>query len=163
MTLKTLNKKVALLSVGLITATALAGLANVKIGAVANSANSISNGEVKIFAQSAAGNTATTTNNDGTNTDTGISNNQTPAQAGNQGSTVNDGSAQASLQGTTPSVMSGVVFTATKWTGAAAPSQTDVDGSSASWNGTVTSVTTDSTGLADFTGLSTGFYLFKQT
>ncbi|MDR0199241.1 MAG: SpaH/EbpB family LPXTG-anchored major pilin [Streptococcaceae bacterium] len=176
--LKKINKKFALLGTGLILASTLAGaaggLSNTN-AATYNSANTISNGEVKIYAESAAGNTSTSQNNGGTagatgsgtdssGNDTGIANNQTPAQQGNASSTVNDGSAQTvtSPNGT----MANVTFTATQWNGTGAPT-VDANGNPTStttgWGGTQTSVTTDSTGLADFKNLPTGYYLFQQT
>ncbi|WP_259752296.1 SpaH/EbpB family LPXTG-anchored major pilin [Lactococcus lactis] len=160
MKLNSLNKKFALASVSLLALTTLAGfggLANVN-AKTTKVADQVSNGEVAIYAQSAAGNTASTTNNDGTNPDTGVANNQTGGQAGNTGSTKNDGSQQSSLEGSTPSVMANVTFSATKYTGTGVP--TGVTDSA--FSGAKVTALTDATGLADFTGLSDGYYLFHQ-
>lgn len=123
MKLNSLNKKFALASVSLLTISTLAGFGglvnvNAKTTVVTDQ---VSNGEVAIYAQSAAGNAVATTNNDGTNPDTGVANNQTGGQAGNTGTTKNDGSQQSSLEGSTPSVMANVTFSATKYTGTGVP------------------------------------------
>lgn len=123
MKLNSLNKKFALASVSLLTISTLAGFGglvnvNAKTTVVTDQ---VSNGEVAIYAQSAAGNAVATTNNDGTNPDTGVANNQTGGHAGNTGKTKNDGSQQSSLEGSTPSVMANVTFSATKYTGTGVP------------------------------------------
>ncbi|MED9788105.1 MAG: flagellar hook-length control protein FliK, partial [Latilactobacillus curvatus] len=66
MKLNSLNKKFALASVSLLTISTLAGFGglvnvNAKTTVVTDQ---VSNGEVDIYAQSAAGNASTTTNND---------------------------------------------------------------------------------------------------
>lgn len=160
MKLNSLNKKFALASVSLLALTTLAGfggLANVN-AKTTKVADQVSNGEVAIYAQSAAGNTASTTNNDGTNPDTGVANNQTGGQAGNTGSTKNDGSQQSSLEGSTPSVMANVTFSATKYTGTGVPTGV----ADSAFSGAKVTALTDAKGLADFTGLSDGYYLFHQ-
>ena len=53
--------------------------------------------------------------------DSGIANNQTGGQAGNTGSTKNDGSQQTTLEGSTPSTMANVTFSATKYVGTGVP------------------------------------------
>lgn len=60
--------------------------------------------------------------------------------------------------------MSNVVFTATQWTGTSAPASSDVDGTSENWSTTpAQTVVTNAKGLADFTNLADGYYLFQQT
>lgn len=161
MKLNSLNKKFALASVSLLTFSALAGfggLVNVNAKTTAVS-DQVSNGEVAIYAQSVAGNTSTTNNNDGTDTDTGVTNNQTGGdQAGNTAKTQNDGTQQSSLEGSTPSVMANVTFSATKYTGTGVPTGV----ADSAFNGAKVTATSDASGLADFTGLADGYYLFHQ-
>lgn len=159
MTLKSINKKFALASLGLLAAATLAGAGTGLVNAkTTNVKDQISNGEVAIYAQSAAGNTSGTTNNDNTNPDTGIANNQTGGQAGNSGTTKNDGSQQSTLEGTSPSVMSNVTFSATKYTGTGVPTGV----TDPLFSGSAVTATSDTSGLADFTGLTNGYYLFHQ-
>lgn len=151
MKLNSLNKKFALASVSLLTISTLAGFGglvnvNAKTTVVTDQ---VSNGEVAIYAQSAAGNAVATTNNDGTNPDTGVANNQTGGQAGNTGTTKNDGSQQSSLEGSTPSVMANVTFSATKYTGTGVPTGV----ADSAFNGAKVTATSAPSGLADFTGL----------
>lgn len=160
MKLNSLNKKFALASVSLLTISTLAGFGglvnvNAKTTVVTDQ---VSNGEVAIYAQSAAGNAVATTNNDGTNPDTGVANNQTGGQAGNTGTTKNDGSQQSSLEGSTPSVMANVTFSATKYTGTGVPTGV----ADSAFNGAKVTATSAPSGLADFTGLADGYYLFHQ-
>ena len=159
MTFKSINKKFALASLGLLAAATLAGAGTGLVNAkTTNVKDQISNGEVAIYAQSAAGNTSGTTNNDNTNPDTGIANNQTGGQAGNSGTTKNDGSQQSTLEGTSPSVMSNVTFSATKYTGTGVPTGV----TDPLFSGSAVTATSDTSGLADFTGLTNGYYLFHQ-
>jgi len=172
MTLKSLNKKFSVLSTAVLVAASLAGAGNAFVNAKTTSVtDQVSNGEVAIYAQSAAGSTSTSSNNatsttGGTQTngaDDGVTNNQNPAQAGNSLG-ANDGSQQSSGEtavGKT-GTMSNVTFSATRY--AAAPTVNS--------DGTITpngdpigkpvTATTDSNGLADFTGLQTGYYIFHQ-
>ncbi len=159
MTLKSINKKFALASLALLAVATLAGAGTGFVNAKTTTVtDQISNGEVAIYAQSAAGNTTPTTNNDGNNPDTGVANNQTGGQVGNIGSTKNDGSQQSTLEGTSPSVMSNVTFSATKYTGAGVPTGV----TDPLFSGSAVTATSDTTGLADFTGLTNGYYLFHQ-
>lgn len=143
------------------------GAANVSVNAAdtnGDTQNQVSNGEVKIYAQQAAGNTVNggTSNNNGSDTDEGITNNQTPAQTGNQGSTKNNGTSQTVTGGT----MANVIFSAQQF-----KSYTDSDGkvhnaptdaSDSGFTGTKTTATSDANGLADFTGLTDGYWKFSQ-
>lgn len=152
MTLKSLNKKVAFASVALLAAASFASVVNAKDTSVSDS---VSNGEVAIYAQSAAGSITA----DGS---TGVTNNQTTPQAGNSFGT-NDGSQQTAGEGKTPAVMSNVTFTATKYVAPTDGSETIPKGvTDPNFTGAVQTKTTDSTGLADFTGLTDGYWLFHQ-
>ena len=153
MTFTQLSKKFALASTTILALSALSGLSNVRVTA-ADTQDQVSNGEVKIYAQSAAGNTSTTTNNDGSDTDTGVTNNQSTGQAGNQGTTQNNGTTQ-SVTGMT---MSNVTFSATKYAGSGVPTGT----TDAAFTGATVTATSNASGLADFTGLTDGYYLFHQ-
>ena len=121
MKLNSLNKNFALASVSLLALSTLAGFSGLATvnAKTTNVADQVSNGEVAIYAQSAAGNQNPTQNNglvdsDGNPVnDSGIANNQTGGQAGNTGSTKNDGSQQTTLEGSTPSTMANVTFSAT--------------------------------------------------
>ena len=129
MKLNSLNKNFALASVSLLALSTLAGFSGLATvnAKTTNVADQVSNGEVAIYAQSAAGNQNTTQNNglvdsDGNPVnDSGIANNQTGGQAGNTGSTKNDGSQQTTLEGSTPSTMANVTFSATKYVGTGVP------------------------------------------
>jgi len=168
MKLNSLNKNFALASVSLLALSTLAGFSGLATvnAKTTNVADQVSNGEVAIYAQSAAGNQNTTQNNglvdsDGNPVnDSGIANNQTGGQAGNTGSTKNDGSQQTTLEGSTPSTMANVTFSATKYVGTGVP--TGVTDPSFTDTTSVAPVTTDASGLADFTGLTDGYYLFHQ-
>ena len=168
MKLNSLNKNFALASVSLLALSTLAGFSGLATvnAKTTNVADQVSNGEVAIYAQSAAGNQNPTQNNglvdsDGNPVnDSGIANNQTGGQAGNTGSTKNDGSQQTTLEGSTPSTMANVTFSATKYVGTGVP--TGVTDPSFTDTTSVAPVTTDASGLADFTGLTDGYYLFHQ-
>ena len=168
MKLNSLNKNFALASVSLLALSTLAGFSGLATvnAKTTNVADQVSNGEVAIYAQSAAGNQNPTQNNglvdsDGNPVnDSGIANNQTGGQAGNTGSTKNDGSQQTTLEGSTPSTMANVTFSATKYVGTGVP--TGVTDPSFTDTTSVAPVTTDASDLADFTGLTDGYYLFHQ-
>ncbi len=168
MKLNSLNKNFALASVSLLALSTLAGFSGLATvnAKTTNVADQVSNGEVAIYAQSAAGNQNPTQNNglvdsDGNPVnDSGIANNQTGGQAGNTGSTQNDGSQQTTLEGSTPSTMANVTFSATKYVGTGVP--TGVTDPSFTDTTSAAPVTTDASGLADFTGLTDGYYLFHQ-
>ena len=168
MKLNSLNKKIALASINLVALSTLAGFSGLlNVNAKTTSiTDQVSNGEVAIYAQSAAGNQNSTQNNglvdsDGNPVDdSGIANNQTGGQAGNTGDTKNDGSQQTTLEGSTPSTMANVTFSATKYVGTGVP--TGVTDPSFTDTTSVAPVTTDASGLADFTGLTDGYYLFHQ-
>ncbi|MCI2095233.1 MAG: flagellar hook-length control protein FliK [Lactococcus lactis] len=168
MKLNSLNKKIALASINLLALSTLAGFSGLlNVNAKTTSVtDQVSNGEVAIYAQSAAGNQNPTQNNglvdsDGNPVnDSGIANNQTGGQAGNTGSTKNDGSQQTTLEASTPSTMANVTFSATKYVGTGVP--TGVTDPSFTDTTSVAPVTTDASGLADFTGLTDGYYLFHQ-
>ena len=168
MKLNSLNKKIALASINLLALSTLAGFSGLlNVNAKTTSVtDQVSNGEVAIYAQSAAGNQNPTQNNglvdsDGNPVnDSGIANNQTGGQAGNTGSTKNDGSQQTTLEGSTPSTMANVTFSATKYVGTGVP--TGVTDPSFTDTTSVAPVTTDASGLADFTGLTDRYYLFHQ-
>lgn len=70
----------------------------------------------------------------------------------------NDGSQQSSLEGSTPSVMANVTFSATQYTGTGVPTGV----ADSAFNGAKVTATSDASGLADFTGLADGYYLFHQ-
>ena len=160
MKLNSLNKKFALASVSLLTISTLAGFGglvnvNAKTTVVTDQ---VSNVEVAIYAQSAAGNAVATTNNDGTNPDTVVANNQTGGQAGNTGTTKNDGSQQSSLEGSTPSVMANVTFSATQYTGTGVPTGV----ADSAFNGAKVTATSDASGLADFTSIQNWICQVRQ-
>ena len=168
MKLNSLNKKIALASINLLALSTLAGFSGLlNVNAKTTSVtDQVSNGEVAIYAQSAAGNQSATQNNGAVDSDgnpvndSGIANNQTGGQAGNTESTKNDGSQQTTLEGSTPSTMANVTFSATKYVGTGVP--TGVTDPSFTDTTSVAPVTTDASGLADFTGLTDGYYLFHQ-
>ncbi|MDT2896000.1 flagellar hook-length control protein FliK, partial [Lactococcus lactis] len=136
MKLNSLNKKCALASVSLLTLSALAGFGglvnvNAKTTAVKDQ---VSNGEVAIYAQSAAGNTDTTKN---------------------------DGSQQSSLEDSTLSVMANVTFSATKYTGTGVPTGVD-DSAFNGTKVTAKSDASGLADFGATTPLEDGYYRFHQ-
>ncbi|MFC4652977.1 beta strand repeat-containing protein [Lactococcus nasutitermitis] len=164
MTLKSLNKKFAIASIGLLAAVSLGGAA-LNLSTVVNAADTqdqISNGTVIINAQQAAPNTAATTNNNGTDTDTGTGTTTPGASGGsaigNQGTTKNDGTTQTVTGGT----MANVTFTATSITPKTTASAMVPGDTSTYTAGSSTPVTTNANGVAEFDKLADGYYDFHQ-
>lgn len=167
MTLKSLNKKFAVLSLSLLAAATLASAGvGVNSAFAKDTSNQVSSGEVIINAQSAAGNASVSSNNDGSNNDEGVSNNQTGGQAGNNGSFKNDGTTQTDVGAT----MANVKFAAAKFTGTGAPKQDSTDTWASSSDTTnYRTVTTNASGVADFGSgdtnnpkLTDGYWKFSQ-
>ncbi|GBG95959.1 beta strand repeat-containing protein [Lactococcus termiticola] len=166
MDFKKMNKKLTVASVALLTFASLGGLAGLKVNAAdRDSSDGVSNGNITIYAQSAAGNISKTQNITSGTDDAGITNRQTPAQAGNSGATKNDGTDQSSLDSTAD--MANVTFTATLLdTSAGMPTQS-ADGTINMNGATLTSTsvpaTTNASGVANFTNLANGYYIISQT
>ena len=145
MTFKTFTKKFAFASTAVLALSVLTNTGEFVAKAVTTTvSDSVSNGEVAIYAQQAAPTMSGST--------------QTNA-SGN-----NDGSQQSGLEGT-PSAgvtMAGVTFTATKASGVPTQNSDGTISYTADSSTAVITKTSDASAVADFTGLTDGYWVFHQ-